>query len=514
MINWEFIVSEIESKRCPEIGSGEFGSVFKVNIGGKDIAVKACDIYDSYVFGQCLQEGLRIFSGKSKYLTETYGVHIDKTRWILYIAIEFCEGGCLKNFIKENVKDYCSEKNIKILLYSLLKGVNSLNSEGIIHRDIKPENILLTQKGNVFNKEFIKICDFGLSGYIHKGKAEDANFSIISRWYRPLEIELEMPYNENIDVFSIACVLFEFITRRPLFPSYEDGLSHIKLLFEILGPISKDLVDYYEKIGFKEKGYHESSYYKKKKIFWGYVKNINHHTKKGNITNMIGNLNVSQELKKILLLCLNQDPRLRPTSKILLKNPYFDEIRDPIIVNNPVFIPFKNLNIKYFMDNEKNRIMRHIKKICIIFNYSVSTYILSFYILINFMTRNLCMEYKNISIAIVHIVSSYVADYEYMVLDLEKILENSYYKISLVDLNHNISRCLDFIISSGILPPTNFIVKMSKFVDDEKNILCRIIFDNPNFTIVECIDWYNIYGRYLISNFSSGKIISKICSFM
>ena len=53
----------------------------------------------------------------------------------------------------------------KYLLKELVKGINYINSKGIIHSDIKPENILIdyTQKFNFFKINSIKIIDYGSS---------------------------------------------------------------------------------------------------------------------------------------------------------------------------------------------------------------------------------------------------------------------------------------------------------------------------------------------------------------
>lgn len=46
---------------------------------------------------------------------------------------------------------------IKFLIYTMLRGIHSLHSAGIIHRDIKPANVLISKNCAA------KICDLGLS---------------------------------------------------------------------------------------------------------------------------------------------------------------------------------------------------------------------------------------------------------------------------------------------------------------------------------------------------------------
>lgn len=34
---------------------------------------------------------------------------------------------------------------------------------------------------------------------------------MVTRWYRPLEIVLNLPYNEKVDVFAVGALIFSFI---------------------------------------------------------------------------------------------------------------------------------------------------------------------------------------------------------------------------------------------------------------------------------------------------------------
>lgn len=47
---------------------------------------------------------------------------------------------------------------VRFIIYSILKGLEYIHSQGIAHRDIKDENVM-------FNHQFIKIIDFGMACY-------------------------------------------------------------------------------------------------------------------------------------------------------------------------------------------------------------------------------------------------------------------------------------------------------------------------------------------------------------
>ena len=50
-----------------------------------------------------------------------------------------------------------SFQNVKVLLYNLLQGLETLHAANVMHRDLKPANILVDSALR------IKICDFGMS---------------------------------------------------------------------------------------------------------------------------------------------------------------------------------------------------------------------------------------------------------------------------------------------------------------------------------------------------------------
>ena len=46
------------------------------------------------------------------------------------------------------VDDYIDTKQLKLVMYQLLRSIDHMHKCGIFHRDIKPENILICKKNN------------------------------------------------------------------------------------------------------------------------------------------------------------------------------------------------------------------------------------------------------------------------------------------------------------------------------------------------------------------------------
>jgi serine/threonine protein kinase len=71
--------------------------------------------------------------------------------------------------------------------YQILSGLAYLHQKGWMHRDIKPENIMIDPQTKT-----IKIIDFGMAKA--KISSLDTNY-VVTRWYRPIEICLGLPYD-------------------------------------------------------------------------------------------------------------------------------------------------------------------------------------------------------------------------------------------------------------------------------------------------------------------------------
>lgn len=107
------------------------------------------------------------------------------------------------------------------LARELLTGVDFLHAHRIIHRDLKPQNLLVSSQGH------LKIADFGLA----KTYGADMKLTsvVVTLWYRAPEVLLAQGYNSTVDIWSAACIIFEMIKRKPLFPgnSEKDQLDRI-----------------------------------------------------------------------------------------------------------------------------------------------------------------------------------------------------------------------------------------------------------------------------------------------
>ncbi|NXK45560.1 MK09 kinase, partial [Chauna torquata] len=100
-------------------------------------------------------------------------------------------------------------ERMSYLLYQMLCGIKHLHSAGIIHRDLKPSNIVVKSDCT------LKILDFGLA------RTACTNFMmtpyVVTRYYRAPEVILGMGYKENVDIWSVGCIMGELVKGCVIF---------------------------------------------------------------------------------------------------------------------------------------------------------------------------------------------------------------------------------------------------------------------------------------------------------
>ncbi|XP_032825168.1 mitogen-activated protein kinase 8-like isoform X1 [Petromyzon marinus] len=122
-------------------------------------------------------------------------------------------------------------ERISYLLYQMLCGIKHLHSAGIIHRDLKPSNIVVKSDCS------LKILDFGLA------RTAATSFMmtpyVVTRYYRAPEVILGMGYTENVDIWSVGCIMGEMVRHKILFPG-RDYIDQWNKVIEQLGtPVSE-----------------------------------------------------------------------------------------------------------------------------------------------------------------------------------------------------------------------------------------------------------------------------------
>ena len=94
------------------------------------------------------------------------------------------------------------------------------------HRDLKPENILIKTDCHDVQKSVVKIADLGAAKVLDLSDKRMNTPYVVSRYYRAPELILgSHMYDVSIDIWAAGCILFELMTRTPLFPGDSEGLQ-------------------------------------------------------------------------------------------------------------------------------------------------------------------------------------------------------------------------------------------------------------------------------------------------
>ena len=133
-----------------------------------------------------------------------------------YLVMDFVQGISLADLIKEK---YSLPVNQALDIgIQVCAGMSFAHERGILHRDLKPSNIMLT--GIADGAMQVKIVDFGIAKIV--GRDDDHALTRTgeifgSPLYMSPEQAVGQRVNEQSDIYSLGCLLFEALTGQPPF---------------------------------------------------------------------------------------------------------------------------------------------------------------------------------------------------------------------------------------------------------------------------------------------------------
>ncbi|KAM0748631.1 kinase-like protein [Meredithblackwellia eburnea MCA 4105] len=207
------------------IGTGSFGIIRKVKrradgmvLARKELNYGRMDERDI----RQLTEEVNILEqlGSNDNIVRYYERFVDKPNNMLYILMEYCEGGDLSGVIQRCRQggSYLNEEivwsYIAQITLALYDCHSEVDKEGrpkpvILHRDIKPENVFLDKDNN------LKLGDFGLSKAMQQ--AAMTQTYVGTPYYMSPELINGQPYDIKSDIWALGCLIYELCAGHPPF---------------------------------------------------------------------------------------------------------------------------------------------------------------------------------------------------------------------------------------------------------------------------------------------------------
>ncbi|XP_070577518.1 serine/threonine-protein kinase Nek2-like [Ptychodera flava] len=165
---------------------------------------------------------------KHKYIVRYYDRIIDKGNTMLYLVMEYCEGGDLASLISKCRKDrkYLEEDFIWKIFLQLTLALQECHrrNEGraILHRDLKPANVFLDKEHNV------KLGDFGLARVLSHDTSFAKTFVGTPYYMSPEQVNY-LSYNDKSDIWSLGCLLYELCALSPPFTALNQKELSVKI---------------------------------------------------------------------------------------------------------------------------------------------------------------------------------------------------------------------------------------------------------------------------------------------
>ena len=153
-----------------------------------------------------------------------------KSKTMVYLVMEYLNGGDLKEFIEDKKSPSNNEKILSLIIYQIMQGLNHLHENNIMNRDIKLENVLLhfydqeiyykmvdgkkkiAYELQDYSKCIVKLCDLGFSKQLELNDDEDPNQQssqhtiLFTTAYKPKEADSGI-YNKTFDYWCLGILI-------------------------------------------------------------------------------------------------------------------------------------------------------------------------------------------------------------------------------------------------------------------------------------------------------------------
>jgi tRNA A-37 threonylcarbamoyl transferase component Bud32 len=199
------------------LGIGGFGAVYKATLLAMDQVVAIKVLKSEHIQSE---EHIKRFAREARAASKLghpntirisdFGSHSDHA---LYLAMEYLEGVTLADRL--DTATQLSAKAVVHIISQICHSLTEAHEHGIIHRDLKPENIMLLSVPGV--EDFVKVLDFGIAAKVAESGETDEKLTEMGMImgtpsYMSPEQALGKQLDARSDIYALGVLMYEGLT--------------------------------------------------------------------------------------------------------------------------------------------------------------------------------------------------------------------------------------------------------------------------------------------------------------
>ncbi|WP_225724723.1 MULTISPECIES: serine/threonine-protein kinase [unclassified Nocardia] len=199
------------------IGRGGMGEVFEAYDTVKDRTVALKVLPDRLADDPVYRERFRREAHAAARLSEPHVIPIHDYGEIdgrLYLDMRLVDGTSLRTLLREGP---LTPTRAVALIAQVASALDAAHADGLVHRDIKPDNILVTPE------DFAYLADFGIAHATGRTALTKSGSAIGSYHYMAPERFAPGAVTAAVDVYALACVLYECLTGTKAYPAESEA---------------------------------------------------------------------------------------------------------------------------------------------------------------------------------------------------------------------------------------------------------------------------------------------------
>lgn len=209
------------------IGRGGMGEVYQAYDTAKDRTVALKVLPERLAEDPVYRQRFQRESRAAARLREAHVIPIHDYGEIegrLFIDMRLVDGDSLRSLLHETGPG-TPERGVGVIT-QVAGALDAAHADGLLHRDVKPDNILIARDG------FAYLVDFGIAQSSSDESLTSTGAAIGSYRYMAPERFSSATLTRAVDVYGLACVLFEFLTGARPFAGSTDAEVMRAHLFE------------------------------------------------------------------------------------------------------------------------------------------------------------------------------------------------------------------------------------------------------------------------------------------